>query len=107
MCSSDLPDFPKRGIVFKDIMPLRELGQSLHRLVQRVGVGEERHDVFEDDPAFREVRDVSDLRREVVRHLALRDRAEGAPEEQVRKLLRKRRESLQILEAGVATLGVP
>ena len=85
---------------------LRELGQLLHRLVQRVGVGEERHDVLEDDPALREVRDVSDLRREVVRHLALRDRAEGAPEQQVRQLLRERRESLQILEAGVAALGI-
>ena len=41
---------------------LREL---LDRLVQRLRVGEQRHDVLEDDPALREVRDVADLRRQV------------------------------------------
>ena len=33
----DIPDFPKRGIVFKDIMPLLADAQALHETVERLG----------------------------------------------------------------------
>jgi adenine phosphoribosyltransferase len=32
----DIPDFPKRGIVFKDIMPLLADAQALHETVERL-----------------------------------------------------------------------
>ncbi len=47
---------------------LRELRQPLHRLVQSLIVGQERHDVLEDDAALGEVRDVPDLRGQVDSH---------------------------------------
>ena len=33
----DIPDFPKRGIVFKDIMPLLADADALHETVERLG----------------------------------------------------------------------
>jgi adenine phosphoribosyltransferase len=33
----DIPDFPKRGIVFKDIMPLLADSEALHETVERLG----------------------------------------------------------------------
>jgi adenine phosphoribosyltransferase len=33
----DIPDFPKRGIVFKDIMPLLADAEALHETVERLG----------------------------------------------------------------------
>jgi adenine phosphoribosyltransferase len=33
----DIPDFPKRGIVFKDIMPLLADSDALHETVERLG----------------------------------------------------------------------
>jgi hypothetical protein len=32
----DIPDFPKRGIVFKDIMPLLADAEALHETVERL-----------------------------------------------------------------------
>jgi adenine phosphoribosyltransferase len=32
----DIPDFPKRGIVFKDIMPLLSDAEALHETVERL-----------------------------------------------------------------------
>ena len=32
----DIPDFPKRGIVFKDIMPLLADADALHETVERL-----------------------------------------------------------------------
>ena len=32
----DIPDFPKRGIVFKDIMPLLADPEALHDTVERL-----------------------------------------------------------------------
>jgi adenine phosphoribosyltransferase len=32
----DIPDFPKRGIVFKDIMPLLADDEALHETVERL-----------------------------------------------------------------------
>ncbi len=32
----DVPDFPKPGIVFKDIMPLLANGQALHQAVEEL-----------------------------------------------------------------------
>jgi hypothetical protein len=47
---------------------LGKLGELLDGLVQRLRVGEERHDVLEDDSPLGEVRDVPDLRLQVNRH---------------------------------------
>jgi adenine phosphoribosyltransferase len=33
----DIPDFPKRGIVFKDIMPLLADSEALHETVEQLG----------------------------------------------------------------------
>ena len=33
----DIPDFPKQGIVFKDIMPLLADAEALHETVERLG----------------------------------------------------------------------
>jgi adenine phosphoribosyltransferase len=33
----DIPDFPKRGIVFKDIMPLLADPEALHETVEQLG----------------------------------------------------------------------
>ena len=61
----DIPDFPKPGIVFKDITPLfldaaraRPLRDPLDRRVERMRVQQQRRDVLEDDPRLREAADV-------------------------------------------------
>src|SRR6266545_7469632 len=87
---------------------LGELRELLHRLVQPVGIGEQRHDVLEDDAALREVRDIPDLGGQVHRRsLAGHERAKRAPEEELRELLRERRERLEIFEPTLPSLRVP
>src|SRR5215207_1766453 len=87
---------------------LGELRELLHRLVQPVGVREQRHDVLEDDAALREVRDVPDLGGQVHRRsLAGHERAKRAPEEELRELLRERRERLEIFQPTLPSLRVP
>ena len=68
----------------EDHVGLQRLGvgrEPIDRVAERLLVGEERHDVLEDDPRLREVGDVPDLGGEVDRHRAREPmrRASGAP----------------------------
>src|SRR5581483_3184985 len=56
---------PEHEVGLLRLGPLRD---PLHRLPERLAVGEQGHDVLEDDSRLREVRDVADLRGEVDRH---------------------------------------
>jgi len=60
--SSDIPSATEHDVRLLRLSPDRKL---LDGLAQRLGVGEEGHDVLEDDSRLREVRDVPDLGREV------------------------------------------
>src|SRR4051812_4355619 len=57
---------------------LGKLGELFDRFLQRLPVGEQRHDVLEDDSPLGEVWDVPDLRLEIDRH-ARAARANGPP----------------------------
>ena len=91
----------------------RELLQPVDRLAEVRRVGDERHQVLEDDPGLGEVRDVADAVAQVERsprgHVAtlpLGEESQLTPEEEPRELLRRLGERLQVLEAGLAPLGV-
>jgi len=74
--------------------------------MQGLRVGEQGHDVLEDDPPLREVRDVPDLRAQVDGHGLADERADGSPEEELGELLRERRERLEVFEARAVTIGI-
>src|SRR5581483_440450 len=60
------------------LLRLRPLRDPLHRLLERFGVGEQRHDVLEDDSGLREVRDVADLGGQVDGHQIAATRCRSA-----------------------------
>ena len=81
------------------------LGELVDRRPERGRVGEQRHDVLEEDPRLREVRDVPDVRLQI-RHLR-GELAQVAHEEELRQLLREAGEGAEILERGLAPLRRP
>ena len=76
-------------------------------------VGDQRHQILEDDPWLGEVRHVADAIAQIQCRprghrgtLALREESQLAPEEEPRELLRRLRERLEVVEAGLPALGV-
>ena len=85
----------------------RPVREQPDRLGEVLGIGDERHEVLEDDPLGREVRDVADPVAQVECHAgALHGRPEVADEEEVRELLGDARERLEVVERVLPALGV-
>ena len=99
-----------------DVWPkrTRELLEPVDRLAEIGRVGDERHQILEDDPGLREIRDVADAVAQVERGprrhsriLSLGEQPQLTPEEKPRELLRRRGECLQVFEPRLAPLRVP
>ena len=70
------------------------------------GSADQRHQVLEDDPRLREVRDVADERLQMVASSSVGRLAEVADEQELGELLRDARERLEIVERRPAALEV-
>ena len=95
---------PKISAGFAGPRPVGELVDGLGEVLR---VGDQRHEVLEDDPLAREVRDVADAVAEVDAHdVRSTVDAQVANEEQVRELLRDARQPLEIIERVLPALGI-